>query len=320
MHRDKNEGRGDAIICRFRIFVVLLLALMVCSIVLADHAPTQTPETQGLDTFTNVVVAGISTESEEIVWQESSRALNDPPLSLPFGTLVTPFGIIEIEVPGFTTMIGRTAEVQYVVSYSEDTLADQGITSYLKQNALDTRNQAANQDNLETDKLVLFEGSSTGMMTSDEDLLVDGAGQFERTNELFTCPFGSTRSIMVPPFCNIVEMGSSVAITDGVLSTTSGERTVAASGDVPVEADYSIQLSGAGQSAASGRADAYMKSHLMEGDMQLISQLEGAPGVFINQFRNGQRVDITYSEETTASGEIAYFRKDMQYESGLRSA
>jgi len=58
----------------------------------------------------------------------------------------------------------------------------------------------------------------------------------------------------------------------------------------------------------------------MEGDMQLISQLQGSNGVFFNQFRNGQRVDITYSEETTASGEIEYFRKDMQYESGLRRA
>jgi len=303
-----------------RIVIILLLSFTVCGSVLADYAPTNTAETQGLDTITNVVVAGLATESEEIVWQESSQALNNPPLSLPWGSISTPFGIIEIEVPGFTTMIGRTAEVQYVVSYSEDTLADQGVTQYLKQNALDTRNKAANQDNLETDKFAIFEGSSTGMMTSDEDLLVDGAGQFERSNELFTCPFGSTRSTVVPPFCNIVEMGSSVDITDGTLATSSGERTVAATGDVPVEAEYSIHLSGADQSAASGRANAYMKSHLMEGDMQLISQLEGAPGIFINQFRTGQRVDITYSEETTASGEIGYFRKDMAYESGLRRA
>lgn len=296
------------------------MSLAVCYPILADYASTETPETQGIGTVTNVIVAGLATEREEIVWQESSQALNDPPLSLPWGSISTPFGIIEMEIPGITNLFGRTAETQYVVSYSEDTLADQGVTQYLKQNALDTRNKAANQDNLETDKIVSFDGSSTGMMTSDEDLLVDGAGQFERTNELFLCPFGATKSIVVPPFCNIVQMGSSVDITEGVLVTSSAERTVAASGDVPVEAEYSIQLSGAGESAASGRANAYIQSHIMEGNMQLISQFQGSPGVFFNQFRQGQSVDITYSEETTASGKIAYFRKDLAYESGLRRA
>ncbi len=289
---------------------------MVCSIVLADHAPTQTPETQGLDTFTNVVVAGISTESEEIVWQESSRALNDPPLSMPDTVHITGAFITWTHFPGF--LAARPGETQYTVSYSEETLAEQGFTNYLKQNSLDTRNQPANQDNLETDKVVAFEGSITGRMTSSESILVDGAGQVDISEDKFLCPFASGDQHLIAPYCNIVQMGSSVNIQDGLLHTSSGERSITSTADVPVEAEYHIQLSGIGQSAATGSANAYMQSHFQEGRMILTDHEDLGPGFYLEIYRLGQAVDIIYNEETRATGEISYFKKDMQYESGIR--
>lgn len=294
---------------------------MVSSTVLADHAPTQTPETQGMYTVTSVEVAGLATESEEIVWQMSSLELDNPPLSLPFLSYDTLHGIVVFNIPGVTDTTGGTGETQYIVSYSENTLADQGATNYFKQNDLDTRNQPANQENLETDKIVTFEGSATGSMSSSEDLLLDGASQFERTVGLFTCPFGSASRSVLPPYCNIVEMGSDVNIREGALVTSSGERSVAASADVPVDASYSIDLSGLGDSAASGSARAYMQSHLQEGRMILIYGIyPPIPGLSMEQFTEGQSLDLTYSEETSARGEITSFRKDMEYESGVRRA
>jgi len=292
----------------------------MCYPVLADHAPSQTPETQGLTTITSVEVAGLATSSEDIVWQESSQELDDPPLSLPFLTFNTQHGITVVNIPGWTDTRAAMGETQYVVSYSDDTLADQGVTNYIKQTSLDTRNKAANQENLATDKIVAFEGAATGRMASSEDLLIDGASQFERTIALYTCPFASATESVIAPYCNIVEMGSSVDITDGILHTSSGEWSVAASGDVPVEAGYTIEMSGIGDSAASGSASAYTQSHLMEGTMQFLHGIYGPPGFSVEQFREGVALDLTYSEKTTASGEISYFMKNFEYESGARRA
>lgn len=285
---------------------------------LADHALFQDPETQGLNTLTSVEVMGLATENEEMVWQMSSQDLSDNTLAIPFLSYKTPYGVVVFHIPGLTTTAGGTGEAQYTVSYSEDTIADQGTIQYGKQNSLDTRNQASNQENLDTDKVVSFEGSATERMTSSEDLLVDGASEFERTVGLFICPFASGGQSVVPAYCNIVEMGSAVDITDGVLHTSAGERTVAASADVPVEAGYGIELTGSGDSAASGSASAYMQSHLMEGRMTFLAGIYGPGGFSVEQFGEGKALDLSYSEETTASGEIYYFGKDMRYESGVR--
>ncbi len=301
-----------------RFFFILLLALAMCYPVPADHVPQQTPETQVLNTVTSIQVAGLASESEDIVWQLSSRELDNRSLSMPFLSFLTPNGIVVWNIPGVTTNAGATGETQYTVSYSEDTFSDQGSFRYVKQNSLDTSNKPSNQENIRTDKIVAFDGATTGRMTSSEDLLVDGASEFERTSEAIICPFASAIGGVIPPFCNIVEMGSAVDIRDGALHTSSGERSVAVSADVPVEAGYSIVLSSLEESPASGSATAYMHSRLQEGKMQLIKTIYGPPGFSLEQYTVGNGVVFTYSEETTTSGEISCFSKDMRYESGVR--
>lgn len=301
-----------------KMLILLLLTFAVGCPVMADHALTQDPETQGLNTLTTVEVAGLATENDEIVWQMSSQDLTDPTLSLPILSFPTAHGVVIWNIPGLTTTAGGTGETQYTVSYSDDTIADQGNINYAKQTSLDTSNKPSNQENLETEKVVVFGSAGTGRMTSSEDLLVDGASEFERTVGLFICPFASGGQSVVPPYCNVVEMGSSVDLTDGRLHTSSGERTVAATADVPVEAGYSIELTGIDESPASGSADAYMQSRLMEGMMQFVHGIYGPGGFSVEQYNEGKTLDMTYSEETTASGEIYYFRKDMEYQSGVR--
>ncbi|RPH74197.1 hypothetical protein EHM76_03970 [bacterium] len=299
-----------------KILIVAMLALCMGYPALADHAPPQTLEIQGLNTITSTEVTGLASESDEMAWQLSNRELNNPPLSMPFMTTALGSDVFVINIPGLTT--GGTGETQYTISYSENTVASQGSTSYIKENSLGTGNKASNQMNFNSNKIVSFDGADAGRMTSSENLLVDGAAQYDRSTGMLLCPFATTSVSVIPPYCNIAEMGSSVDISNGLLHTTSGERTVAATADVPVTATYSVGLSGIGQSPASGTASAYMQTHLQEGAMQFLHRLNMAGGAYIDQFREGKSSDLTYSERTTVTGEITSFQKDIIYESGIR--
>ena len=106
-------------------FAVLALAVLVVGMAFADDAVNQTPETQGINTATAVYCLGTVTETDAFVWQQSSTNL---------GTDTT-----------FTPAPLTDGERMYVVSYTEDTIMDQGYGEYTKTMALDTRNKVANQ-------------------------------------------------------------------------------------------------------------------------------------------------------------------------------
>jgi hypothetical protein len=260
-------------------FAVLALAILVVGIGMADDLVNETPQTQGITTQTAVYALGTVTENDAFVWQQSSEMLNGAPLS---------------EAAG---------ERMYVVSYTEDTIMDQGYGEYTKQMSLDTRNKVSNQFNFEATKLVDFaqdEQLGLGEMTTEESILIDGAGQNHTSYDRFICPFGSALKSTIPDWCNIVEMGSSfTGFQVENLNTDVEERHVASSADTPAALNYEVELQN-----AYGHTEAWINAHLMEarGNNTLPS------------------VDIVYNELTTADGFQTVFYKRMQYESGLRRA
>lgn len=257
-------------------FAILALAVLVVGMAMADDAVNQTPETQGIGSTTVVYCLGTVTETDAFVWQQSSEMLsNSPPL--------------------------QAAERYYIVSYTEDTIMDQGYGEYTKTMALDTRNKVANQNNFEATKMVDFvtDELGTGMISTEESLLLDGAAQNHSAADRYMCPFYSNIYDTIPDYCNIVEMGSSFDGSLVTMLTDTAERHVAASADVPVAMEYEVSVA-----PGYGAAAAYINAHLMEarGNNTLPS------------------VDIVYNELTTASGVIDAFYKKMTYESGGRRA
>ena len=85
--------------------MVIALAMLVAftGMAMADTGINQVPETQGIVTATNVEAVGTVTETDSIVWALGFPDLGVPPLA-DDGTY-------------------------YVMSYTENTIADQGLVS-----------------------------------------------------------------------------------------------------------------------------------------------------------------------------------------------
>jgi hypothetical protein len=288
-----------------RIFILSFSILILCTgLALADTGVPQVPETQGFVTSTIMSAIGTATETDSIVSQIISCGQCGLPVPLP---------------------LYFDSHSVYTSSYTENTIADQGLITYAKGITTDTGGMATeNQYNVVTDKVVEFAGSDTGRMVSDESTLLDGAGTTFYDNEIMLCPFASGVLRFNPPFCNIVEEGSSVDLTIGSLTTGSSERHIMPFGgtileegqnigwdypisDAGVELNYNIKLTGFGDIPAAGSAEAFMNAHIQEAR-------PGMPNPFASIVK---AEDLVYSESTTATGEITIFQKEMNYKSQI---
>jgi hypothetical protein len=284
------------------ILVVLMVVLATVGVAYADSGEPQVEETQGFITSTLMQLFGTATETDSI-----ATTIND-------GYQIT--GADPAPPMIFNSVI-------YSSTYSEHTIADQGLVSFAKTMKYDTAGMAAeNQYNLVTDRLTEFVGSETGRMTSQESLLLDGAATGLDTAYTLLCPFASQNDRdIIPPFCNIVEEGSSADLTIGSLATQSSERFIMLAApdvgyyemswpwpvsDPGVEANYNVKLTGFGDIPSVGTASAYMNVHAQEG--RVVD--------FSNDRSNYPKAeDLVYSELTSTTGEITLFQKTMNYKS-----
>ena len=177
----------------------------------------------------------------------------------------------------------------------------------VKGQSLDTKNMVAGTYNFNTQKIAEFVGLETGRMISSENMVLDGAAEGVDTLDFYICPFASDVTNEVPPFCNIIEVGSDVDVTLGSLTTAADERHVMASGDPAVAVDYAIKLTGFGDIPAMGSADAYINAHIQEARTSDDVEDGGA-----------KAEDVAYSEYSSAAGDITLFQKVIGYQSGLR--
>jgi hypothetical protein len=291
-----NNSLPDAgVIYIKKILLLLVISVMLCTAAaFADTGVPRVPETQGFSTSTAMSALGTVTETDSIVNVIASQ-----------------------ELEGISPLI--EGESVYTSSYAENTVADQGLVTYTKQMTTDTAGMATQGlFNVRTDKVVEFVGTDTGRMVSDENSVLDGAGLGIVDFAIMICPFASPDEDNVnPPFCNIVEEGSSVDLTLGSLATTTAQRYIMEIGeragpwdypvsDPGVEANYNVKLTGFGDIPAMGSAEAYINVHVQEG-----RTLTGTPT------EDPKSEELVYSELTTASGDITLFQKAMGYTSKI---
>jgi hypothetical protein len=297
-----NSSRLHAggFIIKKRILILSISILILCTgLALADTGVPQVPETQGFVTSTIISAFGTATETDSIVSQNINCGWCGLPVPLP---------------------LWYYSHSVYTSSYSENTIADQGLITYTKGITTDTAGMAAeNQYNVVTDKIVEFVWSDTGRMVSDESTLLDGVGTTYFDDAIMLCPFASGLHTLNPPFCNIVEEGSSVDLTIGSLTTGSSERhimpfagSILDGRDLPVsdagvELNYNIKLTGFGDIPATGSAGAYMNAHIQEARYAIDDS--NAPIM--------KAEDLVYTETSTAAGDITLFQKMMNYKSQI---
>jgi hypothetical protein len=276
--------------------LIILALCLLLGPALADPGVPQMEESQGFTTLTDMQTLGTVTETDSLAWRIKSDGFRDP-----YG------GLDNNQLYSYNA-------AEYSMTYSEATIADQGLVSYTKQGSVDTQAKAEGQQNVDMQKVVEFVGLDTGRMVSDEEQVLDGAGTPFTLSNTFICPFALDTSEYLPAFCNIVQEGSAVDITLGSLATQAEDRFVTpvqsrAGWDLPisdsgVESGYQVRLTGFGDLPALGSADAYMNVHVQEGRGLL-------------PYDELKAEDLVFSEDTTASGDITLFQKVMNYDSKL---
>jgi hypothetical protein len=303
-------------------FAVLALAVLVIGMAMAADPINATVETQGISTTTGVVVLGTMTNTETVVWTQSTQDMrNNPPLNQ-YDPLVTPVGTIPL-------IQLWNPERQAVMSYTESILADNGYSEFNEMQSLDTGNKVANQKNFgstEQFDYVAFT-DAMGRATTSESILLDLASQGSAAANRFICPFATGDAGYIPPYCNVYEMGSSFTGTQVSMITQAGENHIAKAADVPTQVSYSVGLSGTGSAAA------WINVHVMEGRTGNVFPLGvnlGAGAIYAPMFYNPdtgavspangfmQGEDLVYKEKTTASGVIESFSKSMSVQDGVR--
>ncbi len=284
------------------LFLSAIALVLLCTLpAMADTGCPQVPETQGFVTSTAMSAIGTVTETDSIV--NIIANFVEEGSSLPY------------------PLAGTTERAEYTSTYTENTIADQGLVTYTKGMTTDTSGAATSSlFNIRTDKVVEFIGTDTGRMTSAENSVIDGAGTAFEDDTIMICPFASPSLNINPDFCNIVQEGSSVDLTLGSLATGTEQRYIMVKGgirggiegwDLPVsdpgvESNYNIKLTGFGDIPAMGSAESYIDVHIQEGrDYQTD---------FVYDLK---AEDLAYSETTTASGEITLFQKVMGYTSKI---
>jgi hypothetical protein len=350
--------REGMIIRLIYLTIVTIFLLGLCGAATADVLTPNVPETHGFSVQTQMDLVGTASHQDEVVWRMSSEILDsNEEQTLNFFVLAEggngnwdfdPVNEIFVPNPGhgqynsepfpdippgvmvsYTTPeppLNSLGEVQMSDAYRENTIADQGEITYTKTMGIETGYQPQGLQNLETTRILTFQGSDMGRAISEEEVTLDTAGTaiVLQGFDPYVCPFAHSLGNCSPPFCNIVQSGSSVDMTLMSLASEMGARTVGVQAygpdeamgtwppiprvdTAPVEMDYRLRVTGINPgSPALGSISAYLKVHVQDGG-------KGCP------VRTGKAQDILYSEKTTAEGNITLFDKAMHYESGLRT-
>ncbi len=294
----------------------MILIAFTC-IVYADQAIPQTPEVQGLTTSTTTQTQGTVTEADSLAWTttayeqftsvDTSHSGGDLPQGPPIGPPLNP------------------VQLQDTTGYNAMYSGVSGQTTFAKSMALSTANQIADGSNVNAKTNVQFIAIDTGRATNSEDLLLDTVSNASETEFAILCPFAASTSEIIPPYCNIVQAGSSFDSTLTSTITSANDKFTAAppatwlggsDSSGPDTLNYNvaskgITLSDGTSSPMIGSAAAYLKVHVQE------ARNISYPDDESLYWNNVKSEDLAYSETATASGLISGFSKSMSYQSGF---
>jgi len=225
--------------------IVLLMIAGIGSVQGARTIPASN-ETSMLVVHVSASASGNLRSNTDLVYQQGNEDLNNnPPLN-------------------------QSGEGVNTVGYFEETMATDGNISYDQTIRVDTGNQVAPQNNLETTRIIDYSNEGDGgRMYTSEEVLVESCAAPATGEDLGCCSWGSSSADdVLPASCTQVIAGSEMDLTEGSVTTTSSGRTVAESTDEPLEMTYSVDLHGTDQTGnedAHGTASAHVNANIAEG-------------------------------------------------------
>ena len=271
------------------VIILIILIALLCGPVIADRGIDPVPETQGITTATTIDLVGNMASDTDIQWR-----ISDDPDGLD--------GIPPLEI----------LATVYSSSYTEETYSNGlGLIAYDKNMDVETSEQLSGQWNIEAEKQIEFVGVDGARVYSDENIMVDGIGEFSEIDEedmLCIFAYDFPYDWVFPAFCNYAEAGSTVDMTVANVRTNSMDRFINPTSDTSVELEHDILVTELINGLpSSGTASAHMDVLIMEASVltgELISPLAE---------------QIEFSEVSTITGDISVFDKQMNYDSKLTS-
>ena len=268
--------------CRF--LLVLVLALVMAGIpCLAVRLPNATPENQVFFISTYIDVIGMVDDQTTMSWDLSNHYVG----------------------PG----ILKSDEAIGSVVYRDSLMTNGGHLMMNKNLNFDSSNMGPGGYNLESQKVISYEGVEGSHLVADEMLVLSNAGNYSVSDSGISCVFGSAASSKIPSFCNTVTAKSSlININSAQVSTSAKARLASASGSTPAGLSYHIDLT-PNPSSGSGYA---LGSALTE---FTIAGLESR-GTGSDDW-NRTASDYLIRDKAQVTGGIIKFSKAFDYGSGI---
>ncbi len=259
--------------------------------VFADRLPNATPENQVFSIKTIIDVVGFVDDRSSMSWIITSPGS-------------TPTGIL-----------GQSQSTA-VVSYNDRLMTNGGHLSLNKNFGFDSGNQNNGQFNLESDKVLTYEGIGGSFLVGEEVATLDVAGNWSNDDSHIRCVFSGSSQDGIPAFCNIVKAKNTITnFNSGQISTQTQIRSVGASSDVSAALNQQIAVTpdaNSGSGFADGTIATSYAGHILEARNVPTGTL---PSNY-NQY-NKTASDYTWSDSTSVTGGIKNFQKVFSYESGI---
>ena len=250
--------------------ILLAVTVFVIAMVGAGSAARPVPpsnETANLYVEISATAVGSLTSHTDLVFSQGNGNLSDnPPL--------------------------ESGEGVATIGYFEDTYATSGSIEYNKNVYVDTSAQTQPSNNLETERSIDYtnegDGDGVGRMYSTEAVMIDESAT-SSTSESGCCPWGTSETDVLPATNVRVITGSEVDLKEGSVDSESSARIVSDNVDEGVAVEYSVDVSGSGQTgndAAVGEATVYVDAVIQEGAGNATNQT----------------TDMSYEESVTVDG------------------
>jgi hypothetical protein len=223
------------------IIVVLVVISIVSGSAMAARPVPAGSESSVINVQTSSQGSGIFRAPTELVLQQGNGDQNPP--------------------------IGSGDQVSTVV-YTKNTVAVNGVTVDSMNTNINTGNVVNGQENVQTDRILTFNGEDGGGMVSSENVIVQTIAT-EGTGSVI-CPWESMTNATLPAECETVQAGSKMDVFEVSASSGSSVRTIADTPGTTVSLDYSIDAHGINQTpgslenAAIGSATAYADGNVLE--------------------------------------------------------
>ncbi len=192
-----------------------------------------------------------------------------------------------------------------VATWSDTLMTDGGHLSETKNFGFDSQNKTSGLFNLETEKVITYDGSEGSHLTGEEQYLLDIAGSYAASNQSIRCVFASAGNAYLPAFCNVVKATSSLINVNSVQVSTKGSLRMIGKTETPAALNYRIAVTpdtSSGSGVAEGTVATAFAGHIREARDRNLNV----------------SADTRWDDSTEVTGGIQTFQKTFAYQSGFK--